>query len=273
MSLNGYDLSDNQGNIDNAIVPNDFVIIKATEGVGYTDPNCDANYQQAKNAGKKLGIYHFARPDGNDPVSEAQWFAGQTVGYRGEAVFALDMETAPANGDWVGWSKSFLDEFFTITGIRPLIYLSASKVNAYDWSSVWPDYGLWVASWGINAPVNGYAVPSTPVLVNGDWTIALWQYTSKGQLPNWSGFLDLDVFYGDVEAWDKYASVYVPPAPEPQQPVVEPIDPTDPTPPIEPVVPVVNPVTAPQPIVTPSIPLTFWQKLWKLLLGFLKEVK
>ena len=36
----------------------DFIICKATEGVGYTDPNCDGHYQRAKAQGKLLGVYH-----------------------------------------------------------------------------------------------------------------------------------------------------------------------------------------------------------------------
>lgn len=245
--LNGYDLSNNQGNIDNSIVPGDFVIIKATEGVGYTDPDCDANYQQSKGAGKKLGVYHFARPDGNDPISEANWFVSQIKGYIGEAILMLDYETSPMT---VEWAKQWLDRVYELTLVRPIIYMTQSTANGMDWSTVWEDYSIIPASWGINAPINGYSVPTPAVSVNGNWTIAGWQYTSKGRLPGWGDFLDLDVFYGSRTTWDEYAARYT----EPTPPVVVPVV----TPPA-PIPPVTLPVTPPvvtlptQPVqVTPS---------------------
>lgn len=256
MSLNGYDISDNQGNIDNTQVPGDFVIIKATEGIGYTDPDCDANYQQSKGAGKKLGVYHFARPDGNpNGADEAGWFVSQIQGYIGEAVLVLDLEVNPNPS----WAKAFLDRVFELTRVRPLIYMNASTANAHDWSSVWTDYSLWVADYGMNMPQNGYT-PSQSVSVNGNWTIAMWQYTSQGRLPGWGSFLDLDVFYGDANAWHAYAQVteqtpppVVPPvvAPPVTPPVVPPVEPPVTPPVIPPVVPPVvekPPVTPVQPV-------------------------
>ena len=53
----------------------DGLIAKATEGCGYVDPMCDVHYQNAKNNGKLLGVYHFARPDlGNSAEAEADYF-------------------------------------------------------------------------------------------------------------------------------------------------------------------------------------------------------
>lgn len=244
MSLNGYDISNNQGNIDNGVVPGDFVFIKATEGIGWTDPDCDANYQQAKAAGKLLGVYHFARPDGNpDGSQEADWFVSQIKGYIGEAVLALDFETAPFN---VAWAKAFLDRVYALTGVRPLLYSYQSVLNGSDWSSVWVDYGLWLAEPGNNPGINGYQVPGWQPSVNGNWNIALWQYSSHGRLNGWGADLDLDLFYGDANGWHAYARV------ETSQPATPPAQP--PVPPVEPPVlpPVVPPVTEP-PIVTPVV--------------------
>ena len=73
MTLKGIDISKWQTGIDLSKVDCDFVIVKATEGIGYVDRKCDSFYQQAKRLGKKLGFYHFARPR-NDAVRENnQW--------------------------------------------------------------------------------------------------------------------------------------------------------------------------------------------------------
>ena len=61
MPLNGYDISAYQGAIDISAVPADFVIIKATGGDGYVNPNWRNQLAAARNAGKLVGVYHFAR--------------------------------------------------------------------------------------------------------------------------------------------------------------------------------------------------------------------
>lgn len=219
--MNGYDESNYQGDINNAVVPGDFDIIKATEGIGWTDPDCDPNFQQAKAAGKKLGFYHFAR--GNDPIAEAKWFLSQTLGYFGQGVPVLDLEVDPKTPEY---AKAFLDYVYAQTQVRGWLYASQSVFNSGDWSSVWPDYAAWVASYGANSPQTGYGDPNAPVTINGNWTIVAVQYTSQGRLPGWGGDLDLDIAYITPEQWDKYAigdrNAPAPtPAPQPA-PVVEP---------------------------------------------------
>lgn len=246
--MNGYDESNYQGDINNAIVPGDFDIIKATEGIGYVDPTCDPNFQQAKAAGKKLGFYHFARPDGNDPISEANWFVNNTRDYFGQAIPVLDLEVNPTTPEW---AKAFLDRVYELTQVRGWLYMSQSRFNTGDWSALWPHYAAWVASYGANNPQNGYGNPNAPVSINGDWTIVAVQYTSKGRLLGWGGDLDLDYAYITPEQWDKYAigdrNVPAPAPVEVPAPVVTTTP--EPTP-----VPVVTPVVTP-PVVTP-IPVT-----------------
>ena len=202
--LKGIDISKWQAGIDLSKIDTDFVICKATEGVGYTDKCCDKFYQSAKKAGKKLGVYHFARPDlGNSAIDEADYFLKETTGYHKEAILVLDWESG--NLKDVNWAKQWLDRVYEKTGVKPVIYMSASVMSSADWSSVAnADYGLWVANYGSN---NGQPQESVfnryPLKY---WTFyALWQYTSKGRLAGYNGNLDLNYFSGDKTAWDKYA--------------------------------------------------------------------
>lgn len=280
MSLNFYDISNNQGDINNGLVPGDAVIIKATEGIGYTDPDCDANFQQAKAAGKLLGVYHFARPDGNpNGADEADWYVSQVKGYLNEAVLVLDWETG--NTGNVAWAKAFLDRVTALTGIRPWIYMSQSVANSHDWSSVWGSYALWVAAYGTNQAHNGYT-PSTNISANGNWNIAAWQYTSNGHLPGWGSALDLNVFYGDANVWHKFAGKAELPTPAPAPaPVPQPAPPVVPSPTPEPVVspvipepipvsptPVSDTPTADDVAVSQLKSISIWQVILKFLLGF-----
>lgn len=193
----------------------DFAIFKATEGINYVDNCCDKFYQQAKKQGKKLGVYHFARPDLNSAEAEANFFVGNVKGYIKEAILVLDWEPGGGQISNVAWAKAWLDKVYSLTGVKPIIYMSQSPENSYDWSSVAnADYGLWVAKYGANNGQQG----TQPTIKH--WKFyALWQYTSKGRISGYNGDLDLDVFSGDTSAWDKYAggsgSVTPTPAPTP----------------------------------------------------------
>lgn len=217
--LKGVDLSHWQSTFDN-FNDIDFAIIKATEGVGYVDPACDTLYQRAKRAGKLLGVYHYARPNlGNSAVSEANWFVNNIKGYLNEAILVLDWEEGDLGN--VAWAKAFLDRVKELTGIKPIIYMSASPMRSYNWKPVVDaDYGLWVANYGSN---NGQ--PQESVFNNYPlkyWSFyALWQYTSRGRVSGYNGDVDMNLFSGDVEAWRKYAnSTSTPtPAPSPSNPL------------------------------------------------------
>src|SRR4051812_9597232 len=81
--MNGIDVSHNNGTINWAAVATnatrvDFAYIKASEGVGYTDPTFKVNAEGAKKAGIKIGYYHFASlntlNDVPDAKAEADYF-------------------------------------------------------------------------------------------------------------------------------------------------------------------------------------------------------
>ena len=202
--LKGIDISHHQKGIDLGAIDTDFVICKATEGNGYTDEMCDTFYQKAKSLGKKLGVYHFARPDlGNSAEAEADWFVKETLGYHKEAILVLDWESGDLTN--VSWAKAWLDRVYEKTGVKPIIYMSASVMSSADWSSVVDaDYGIWVANYGKNDGTAQESVFDRYPLKY--WSFyALWQYTSKGRLNGYNGNLDLNYFSGDSSAWDKYA--------------------------------------------------------------------
>lgn len=215
--LKGIDISHHQKGITKFGKDVDFVIIKATEGVGYVDDQCDRLYQQAKKDGKLLGVYHFARPDlNNSAIAEADWYVKNIKGYLNEAILVLDWESGYLGN--VAWAKAFLDRVKELTGIKPLLYASRSPINSFNWSSVAnADYGLWVADYGANT---GEAGRKPEVKW---WSFyALWQYTSRGHISGYAGNVDMDYFYGDAEAWRKYANASSKPTDPKPTPAPEP---------------------------------------------------
>ena len=206
--LKGIDISHWQANLDIASTGAQFVICKATQGTTFVDPSCDRHYQIAKRLGLKLGVYHYA--SGGDPVAEADFFVRNIKGYIGEAILILDWEKTQ-NGRYhehASWCLRFLNRVKELTGVKPLVYMSASVIKVADWSKVVAgDYGLWVAGWPDNR--DSWDIPDFRWDVKPWPFYALWQYTSSG------GRLDRDVFMGDATAWDKYANPSGNPAPSP----------------------------------------------------------
>ena len=207
MTLNGIDISNWQRGIDLSKVPCDFVIAKATEGIGYVDKSCDGFIQQAIKLGKPFGFYHFARPTANnDAIREADYFYNNCKGYFGKGIPILDWEAE--NKHNVAYAKKWLDRVYQLSGVKPVIYMSESVVNSYDWSSVAnADYGLWVAKYRDNNPDYNYNMANAGSRPRVKWWkfYCMWQWTSSGRLNGYNGNLDCNVFYGDGATWDKYA--------------------------------------------------------------------
>ena len=206
MTLKGIDISHYQKGLDLSKVECDFVIVKATEGATYVDPTFTSFIDRAIKLEKKVGYYHFARPENNSAITEAMHFYRNTKAYITKAIPILDWESSGKSN--VVWAKKWLDEVYRLTGVKPMIYMSQSVVNAYDWSAVAKaDYGLWVAKYRDNNVDRNYDMTNAgekPTVKHWS-TIAMWQWTSSGRLDGYSGNLDCDIFYGNKEAWNKYA--------------------------------------------------------------------
>ena len=99
--LKGIDISRYQTGINISNLDIDFVIVKATEGVGYSDPNYIEYLESAMNSNKKIGLYHYARPDlGNTAEDEATWFISKAKNYIKKAILVLDWEVNTSNTTW-----------------------------------------------------------------------------------------------------------------------------------------------------------------------------
>ncbi len=198
--LNGIDVSNWQNGINLAAVPADFVIMKATQGTHYVSPDCDRQYQQAKKAGRCLGVYHYA--EGGDYKAEADYFIKNVKGYIGEAILCLDWEDKnnPTfnSGRDKQWIKNWCDYVTQQTGVKPLVYISKAYMSFAQGIG---DYGLWIAQYANNNSTGYQATPWN----EGAYSCAIRQYSSHGNLSGYGGDLDLNKFYGDRAAWNKYA--------------------------------------------------------------------
>lgn len=208
MTLNGIDIANYQRTlVPKKMTTTNFIIVKATESNWYVN-ECFADHAaQVVSTGKKLGCYHFARP--GNAVEQADFFLGVVKKYFNKAVFALDWEeNAVALGP--GWAKKWLDRVYKKTGVKPVIYMSKSVCNAYDWSAVVEaGYELWVAQYPDYEPTGYQKKPWTDDSPFGAWDKRGWtifQYASTGQIKGYDGDLDLDLFDGSADDWTELAS-------------------------------------------------------------------
>lgn len=220
MTLNGIDIASYQSGIDLTVVPCDFVIIKATQGTGYVNPDCDRAYQQAKRAGKLRGTYHYV--GGGNAVAEADYYINNIKGYIKDGLLAIDWE-AEQNGAW--GNEAYLEQLvrrvIERTGIKPLIYSMASRYAQVAAVAKKLDCGLWIAEYADMNPTGYQAHPWR----EGAYACAIRQYASTGRLNGWGGNLDLNIAYMTREQWAKYVNPGGKPAPAPSKPAPAPAKP------------------------------------------------
>lgn len=170
----------------------DCAIVKSTgaDAGYYVDSKYYYNRDNLRAIGKPRGWYHFA--GASDPVAEANFFVDNTDWQPGEYL-VLDRE-APWPADVPGWSYRFLLQVKNRRPQAPLaIYMSGSRVTAYDWSGVLSlGAEIWIAAYGTNSGRQEY-IPNA-----GQWG-SMWahQFTSLFPLPPGiqSGGLDWNYFY------------------------------------------------------------------------------
>ncbi len=206
MALNGIDVSGWNKGINLSVVPYDFVIVKATQGITYVNPDCNRAYQQAKAAGKLLGVYHYF--SGGNPEEEAKFFVRNIKKYIKEAILVLDWEGNQnekfSQGPAV--AKPFLDKVTELTGVKPLIYMSKSVCRQHDWSAVAAKYPLWVAQYANDNSTGYQKNPWTDVKGYGAWkSPTIFQYSENGKLSGYNGKLDMNIAYLDSAKWKALA--------------------------------------------------------------------
>ena len=220
MTLNGIDIASYQSGIDLTVVPCDFVIIKATQGTGYINPDCDRAYQQAKRAGKLRGTYHYV--GGGNAVAEADYYINNIKGYLKDGLLAIDWE-AEQNSAW--GNEAYLEQLvrrvIERTGIKPLIYSMASRYAQVAAVAKRLDCGLWIAEYADMNPTGYQAHPWR----EGAYACAIRQYASTGRLNGWGGNLDLNIAYMTREQWAKYVNPGGKPAAAPAKPAPAPAKP------------------------------------------------
>ncbi len=192
----GIDVSSHNGDIDFDKVKADgysFVIIKASEGLEHHDSKFAINYDNARKSGLKVGAYHFFRKD-TDGLNQAKNFL-ETIGWR-----KLDLPLVVDVEDWSN-AKNVEDERTqkNLDAMLDNLRSRGHKVMVYTNGDGYKKYikdgqiniNLWLCAF--RQPNDLKHIPHQ-----------LQQYSHWGRVKGIWGDVDLNVFNGSQEQWDKW---------------------------------------------------------------------
>lgn len=196
----GVDVSTYQGQVDWASLAEqgvDFAFLKATEGSSLQDSRFTDNWKNARDAGVRVGAYHFfsydspgetqaenfistvpVQPDALPPVVDIEFYGDklQNLPQKAETREILDP------------LLSALEEHY---GVKPILYVTDRSYRLYI-HGAYEDYPLWVSRPAV-APLEK------------DWTF--WQYSHSARMEGYEGsqeLIDLNVFRGSAEAFERF---------------------------------------------------------------------
>lgn len=227
--MNGIDIAGHQKGINLAAVPCDFVIIKATQGKTFVNPEFTKQIKQALALNKYVGVYHYANGVGVD--IEVDHFLDVVKPYLGKVILAIDWENnkdKQGNNDnpkFVAGDYKYCERLLTAikdkTGVTPFLYMSKSVARQFKWE-VGRNFPFWCAQYKLIPPTTYIQNPWTDSKGWGPWSgCKILQYSSKGKLANYNANLDLDLAYMDGYEWLRWADGDL--LPEQPQEVMQPL--------------------------------------------------
>ncbi|MET0394546.1 MAG: GH25 family lysozyme [Chitinophagaceae bacterium] len=162
-----------------------FAFIKATEGIGNTDPQFHRNWKKAQSSGIIRGAYHFfiATRDGK---AQAEQFIRKVELETGDLPPVLDVEQryGATKAQLQREVKKWLETVEQYYGITPVIYTNVDFYNQYL-GNAFDKYPLWIAH---------YYEPQRP-RIGRDWLF--WQHSDQGNVNGITAKVDFNVFNGD----------------------------------------------------------------------------
>ena len=193
----GIDVSKHNGEIDFGKVRDDdyqFVFIKASEGKTYRDEAFDRNYREAREAGLKVGAYHFFRKN-RTGSEQAENMLGAIKGKTFDLPLVIDLEDDWGNGAAVSRQQA-LERVMEMIGIlndkgyQVMIYTNLDGYNKY-YKDLLADHDLWLCSF-----TSPDLLPHLPHCIQ--------QFSHEGEVDGVKGDVDLNVFRGSKREWSKY---------------------------------------------------------------------
>ena len=196
--MKGIDISRYQADLDLSILKNnglDFAIIRAGftgwgTGVDYNKDRCfEKFYNQAKNLGIPVGAYWYSCANTKEKgIAEAHYMYENCLkGKQFEYPIYIDVEDLHhQTNNKRGVTEAIIGFCDTLENLGYYVGIYASDISGFkdkmDINKL-TSYDKWVARYGFK-----------PSYVK---SYGMWQYTSKGKLNGYNGFIDMNESYRD----------------------------------------------------------------------------
>lgn len=193
----GIDVSKHNGDIDFEQVSDDdyqFVFIKASEGKTYKDDAFERNYEQAREAGLKVGAYHFFRKN-RTAREQADNLLAAIRGKHLDLPLVIDLEDDWGNGATVSRQTAIdrvmeMIDILASKGYRVMIYTNLDGYEKY-YKDLLGDHDLWLCSF-----TSPDLLPHLPHVIQ--------QFSHEGTVSGIDGNVDLNVWRGSEKEWQRY---------------------------------------------------------------------
>ncbi|WP_418895170.1 glycoside hydrolase family 25 protein [Limibacterium fermenti] len=165
-----------------------FAYLKSTEGVSHIDRDYIRNYRLAKEAGLKVGAYHFFRFR-DEGKRQAEHFIKYAKVLPQDMIPAIDVEHSDVNvasggrakrGEVIAELKELEHSLFLYYGKHPVIYTNKDCYKKY----IETDFSLnpiWICD-----------LHDEPNVAAGNWVI--WQFSHTGNIPGTVNDIDLNYY-------------------------------------------------------------------------------
>lgn len=163
----------------------DFVYIKASEGTDFKDPRFVDNIRCARQAGLRVGVYHFFRFD-TDGRMQAINLLHSLRRRVTDLPVAIDIEEwgnpdGEATSGIIGRLREML-QMLEDEGLEVIIYTNGDGYERFIRGN-FDGYPLWIST---------FSTPDKDI----NWTI--WQYSHRGSVEGIKGHVDLNVARGGL---------------------------------------------------------------------------
>lgn len=203
------DISRWQGTVNFDVLKTEVsaVVIKATGADGglYTDSQLIRNRNEARRVGLPRWYYHYK--GSGTARQQAEYFVNAIGGLQAGEGLVLDDENEPTIN--VGFCAEFADRIKELTGLNIVLYSNQARFSGNLQPIKDRNIGAWSAKYGTNS-----GKPEGSPATAGILPVIMWQYTSMARLGSVTGnTVDMNIFYGDVAAFQKYGAPGAVPAP------------------------------------------------------------
>ena len=164
-----------------------FAFVKATEGNDMSDSLFCYNWASISETNIYKGAYHFLRFNSSG-AEQAHNFLSHLDDHPGHLPPVLDIEVTDGvdKKHMINTAYDWIETVHSALGVQPIIYTNLRFYNEYL-SDAFSNHTLWIARYN-----------TTPPVLKGGAQWSFWQYGDKGQLKGIDGYVDFNVFNGNL---------------------------------------------------------------------------